>query len=86
MAFGRPTEYRKEMCDTVIEVMTEGGSITEVAATIGTCKSTLYEWANPESKYYKEDFSNAVKQGRQLAQTWWGEAGTPCNLWEDRRF
>ncbi len=73
---GRPTKYRSEYCDTVVEVMRDGGSKVEVCATIGVCYETFQNW----QKEHKE-FSESVKHGSLLSQTWWeklGRKGASC--------
>jgi hypothetical protein len=67
---GRPTDYRAEHCDTVIQLGLEGYSYTQIARSIGVAKSTLYEWkaAHPE-------FSDALTRARELAQAWWEDIG-----------
>lgn len=68
---GRPTKFKDEMCDQLVEVMAEGASKTAVAAHLGIHKDTLYEWANPDSEYFKQNFSDALKEGMVKAQLWW---------------
>lgn len=78
---GRPTSYRPEMDEVVVREMSEGASITEVAAAIGITPDTLYEWIKPldssgnPNSYYKPTFSEAVKFGRELSKKWWLEQG-----------
>lgn len=67
---GRPTEYKEEYCEKVIEYMTQGDSKTAVAARLGIAKDTLYEWA----KIHKE-FSDAIKEGLSLSQLFWEDLG-----------
>jgi hypothetical protein len=47
---GRPTDYKPEYCDMLIEHMSKGFSYESFAGLIGTCKQTIYTWekANPE--------------------------------------
>ena len=37
MPGGRPSSYKPEYCDTIVELMRDGASIEEVAADIGCC-------------------------------------------------
>ncbi len=55
---GRPTKYRPEYCDAVVDYMSQGYSKTAFAGKIGVSRETLYEW----SKEHPE-FSYAVKIG-----------------------
>jgi len=72
---GRPSKYKPEMCEQVIELMKEGASLVEVAAEIGIRRSTLYDWMNRESNRYVEEFSDAVNEGVELSQAWWERKG-----------
>lgn len=66
----RPTDYKKEYCQKVIEHMSEGASLTSFAASIGCARSTINVWmeANPE-------FSEAVNAGKAKCASWWERAG-----------
>lgn len=67
---GRPTKYRPEMCQQVIDYMKEGKSLTQVSVLLGISKETLYQW-----KDTYPDFSDAIKVGIDAAQAWWEEFG-----------
>ena len=67
---GRPTKYRKEMCDEIIPLFEQGMSITEVSVNIGISKETFNVWRK-ENK----DFSDAVKRGIEASQAWWESKG-----------
>jgi hypothetical protein len=70
---GRPTKYRPEMCDRVIELMRHGASKAQICAdpAIDISYETCAEWCNPMSPQYSIDFSNAVKRGNLLSEAWW---------------
>ena len=70
MTAGRPTKYKSEYCDLVIEKMSQGYSKEAVAGFIGIAKDTLYNWI----KAHKE-FSDAIKRGEMLSQVFWEELG-----------
>jgi len=82
--FGRPTKYKPEFCDKVIELMAEGASKTEVIAELDISWDTLIDWTNPESERYEKDFSESIKKGSMLSQSWWEKNGR-VNL-KDREF
>lgn len=65
---GRPTKYKPEYCEKVIEHMRLGKSLTSFAASIGSYRELLYDWqkANPE-------FLHACKTAQELSQEWWEE-------------
>ncbi|MFC0282414.1 hypothetical protein ACFFJB_14740 [Camelimonas abortus] len=67
---GRPTEYRPEYCERVIQLGREGASKAEMAHALGVSRNTLDNWAeaNPE-------FLSAVKEAVSLAQGWWESEG-----------
>ena len=63
---GRPSDYRPEYCDAVIEAMGEGCSLTAFAGIIGVARDTVYEWI----KSHRE-FSDAVSRARPKQVLWW---------------
>lgn len=67
---GRPTKYKPEMCDRVIELMKEGASKTEVAADLDITWDTLARWQEENPL-----FSEAIKRGERLSQAWWERMG-----------
>ena len=66
----RPTKYKKEMCETVIELMREGASQEEVCGHLDISRETFYRW-----KEENQEFSDTVKRGIQLSQSWWEREG-----------
>jgi len=70
MPMARPTKYKPEYCDFVIELMKEGASKAECSAAIGIHKDTLYEWIK---KYPK--FSDSIKRGQYFSLGWWERQG-----------
>jgi hypothetical protein len=67
---GRPTDYRPEFCEQVIEFGREGKSYTQIAARLDVAKSTLYLWMERHP-----DFSDAMTRARDLAQSWFEDKG-----------
>lgn len=68
---GRPSLYRPEYCERVIELGKEGMSVVEMAADIGVSRSSLEEsW--PE---LFPEFSEAFARARELSQAWWEREG-----------
>ncbi len=55
---GRPTSYKKEFCELLIDHMSQGLSFDVFGAIVDVCKDTTYEWV----KVHKE-FSDAKKLG-----------------------
>lgn len=58
-AVGRPSKYKDSFPADIIQLMSEGLSLTAAAASIGICRETAYAWEReiPE-------FSDAVKLAR----------------------
>jgi hypothetical protein len=63
---GRPTKYKEEFCEKVIELGKQGYSKAMIAATLDIARDTLDEWIDsiPE-------FSYAMKRALTHAQFWW---------------
>ena len=67
---GRPTDYRSEYCDRVIELGREGCSKAQMAARLDVCCNTLDNWAADHP-----DFLRALTRARDLAKAWWEDKG-----------
>ena len=67
---GRPTKYKPQMCETILELMKEGASLDEVRGELDISKDTLYRW-----KEDNEDFSDSIKRGIRMSQAWWEKQG-----------
>lgn len=65
MSAGRPTRYKSEYCQALLDHMEQGLSFLSFAGTIGVCFDTLYEWerVHPE-------FSEAKKRGVAMSLAW----------------
>jgi deferrochelatase/peroxidase EfeB len=66
----RPTEYKQEYCEAVIEAGKQGKSVAWMASEFDVNKDTIYEWA----KVHPE-FSDALTRARAHSQRWWEDAG-----------
>lgn len=67
---GRPTEYRQEYCEQIIEYGRQGKSLAWMASELGVSKPTVQNWmaAHPA-------FLAAMEEARALSQRWWEDAG-----------
>jgi len=65
-AGGRPSAYRPEYCEAVIDFMADGYSVTAFAGSVRVSRQTIYQWAadHPE-------FSDALAIGKAAAALWW---------------
>lgn len=70
MPAGRPTDYKPEYCDLVIELGKDGASTVDMSSTIGVVRQTMYNWAEVHP-----DFMDALTRARELSQVWWEKAG-----------
>lgn len=63
---GRPTDYRPEYCQLVVEHMSQGASLTSFAAEVGVSRATINVWmqAHPE-------FLEAANAGKAKCAQWW---------------
>lgn len=68
---GRPSSYRPEYCEQLIELGREGMSVVEMAAEIGCHRETLEE--NWPASY--PEFSEAFTRAKVLSQAWWEKQG-----------
>lgn len=67
---GRPTKYRLECCDVVLELMKKGFSKRAVASALGICRDTLYQWCRVNQR-----FSYTCEVGEAMSQKYWEEIG-----------
>lgn len=70
---GRPSAYRPEYCQVVIEAGRIGKSKVGMAVACGTTRDTMQHWADefPE-------FLLALNEAVELSQNWWEEQGRVC--------
>ncbi len=66
VAAGRPTDYRPEYCEKIIEHMRDGSSVVSFAATIPCSRATINVWASKHP-----EFMEALNTGKALAAKWW---------------
>ena len=72
MTAGRPTKYKSEYCELLIQHMAEGMSYEAFAGhpDVAVSKQTIYDWEKEHP-----DFLDAKKKGFQLCQYAWEQAG-----------
>ena len=76
---GRPTDYRPEYCETVIELGRKGKSRHQIAAHLDIAVNTLALW---EGKHIL--FMQSMLRANQLAQAWFEDKAQ--NGMETREF
>jgi hypothetical protein len=67
-AGGRPTLYKEEYCQRVLDDMANGFSLTAFAGLIGTNRQTLSNWAGAHP-----EFLDAVTRAKAMQLRWWEE-------------
>ncbi len=67
---GRPSLYKPEYCERVIELGKEGCSPAEIASDLDVDRVTLIDWSRAH-----EDFSTALARAKLHEQAWWEKAG-----------
>lgn len=67
---GRPTLYKLEYCDRLIEHMGKGLSFEAFAGLIGVSKQTLYDWEKTHA-----EFLDAKHRATEACRYWWEKQG-----------
>jgi transposase-like protein len=70
MRTGRPSKYKPEYCEQLIEHMEQGLSFEAFAGSIGVCKQTLYTWTEEH-----EEFLDAKKRATEKSRLFWEKMG-----------
>ena len=70
MAGGRPTIYKPEFCELLIDHMVKGYSYESFAGLIGVSKQTIYDWEKANS-----EFLDAKKIGVEKSRLFWETQG-----------
>lgn len=70
MAGGRPSKYKPEYCETVIELGKQGDSIAQMASYFDVTRQTLENWASEHP-----EFLAALNRAKVHCQAWWEKAG-----------
>lgn len=63
---GRPSDYKPEYCEKVVEYCGEGFTLTSFCAEIDIGKETVYRWIDTH-----KEFRDACSRARQKMQQWW---------------
>lgn len=80
MTPGRPSDYKQEYCQMLIDHMEKGFSFESFAGMVLTTRASLYRWRD---KY--EDFRDASNIGRELCRVFWEKAGID-GMWKGKEF
>jgi hypothetical protein len=67
---GRPTDYREEYCQALIDWRQRGGTYEGFAGSIGVSKQTLYDWEKAQPA-----FLDAKRRARQKHRVFMDQIG-----------
>jgi len=67
---GRPSKYKPEFCERVIELAKDGCGWADYAAEFEVDRASLFRWADEH-----EEFRTALSRAKVLEQQWWERAG-----------
>jgi len=70
MPAGRPSLYKPEYCEQVIELGKAGKSQVQIAVALNIPRSTMHSWAKEH-----EEFSAALTRAKECEQDWWENTG-----------
>lgn len=73
MPGGRPTDYKEEYCNSVIEFGKQGFSRVQMAAEFEVAKATIQNWEKEHP-----EFLAAMTRAMTLSQAWWERKGQDC--------
>ncbi len=77
---GRPSKYREEFCEKLIEHMEEGLSYESFAGVCRVGVSTLYTWTDKENGAFHPEFLEAKSEAEALSLLFWERIGVKaCN-------
>jgi hypothetical protein len=68
---GRPTKFKREYCELLIEHCKEGYSFEAFAGRIGVNQDTIHEWAKPDNAEKYPGFSEAKKEAKAHTRYFW---------------
>jgi hypothetical protein len=72
--FGRPTDYRPEFCQMLVDHMKQGFSFKSFGAIIDVCETTITSWASTH-----DDFLAAKTKGKSFERLYWEKLHNKCS-------
>lgn len=63
---GRPSKYKPEYCEKVIQLGKLGKSVEQIACELDVGTRTMYEWRDVHP-----EFSHALETAKEFEQYWW---------------
>jgi hypothetical protein len=75
----------KEICDKLIELMSQGYTQEEVCAEVGITRQSFRNWRTKGGPHYEEDFAKAYERAKLKQFSWWARRGRD-NIGEGKDF
>lgn len=70
LPLGRPSLYKPEYCERVVELGKLGYSPMQIAAELDIDRATLYNWSDQFPEFF-----TALKRAKVYEQAWWEKTG-----------
>jgi len=67
---GRPTLYKEEYCERIVELGRQGKTFVEIANEFGVTKQTLHNWCDAHCQFF-----DAMKKAKGLCEQYWMNVG-----------
>lgn len=67
---GRPTLYKEEYCEMLVQHMEQGYSFESFAGVLRVSRQTIYDWADRH-----QEFLDSKRAGTELSRLWWERTG-----------
>jgi hypothetical protein len=64
---GRPTKWSDEMSEQVYNYTLLGATDEQLAEFLGVDVATIYRWADPDCDQFRQEFCDARRKGKELA-------------------
>jgi hypothetical protein len=75
----------KEICDKLIELMSQGYTQDEVCAEVGVSPKSFLNWRTKGGPHYEEDFAKAYERAKIKQYSWWVRRGRD-NIMDGKDF
>jgi hypothetical protein len=76
---GRPTTYKKEFCELLINHMSKGLSFETFGAIVDVCKDTTYEWVKVHPEFSDAKKLGSIKRNLLVEELYIQQAQLPAS-------
>lgn len=74
----RPSEYKPQYCEEVLEWMRQGYSVSGFAGKVSVSRQTVYNWADQHP-----EFLDALNDAKALSAAWWEDRARAVAMGEE---